>query len=142
MNIGRLIITIIVAAVFFCLFDMLYHGGLLKGRYEATADSWRTEEESWARFPQMITYYFMIAIGFCTVWAFGFGQHGIKCGAIYGFFLGLMGTGGMLMSTIFSPIPDGFTLPWAIGGLLSGILGGVVTALVYKPKSSAAAPTE
>jgi|GEM_PF-1855358 len=136
MNIGRLILTIIAVAVVLFVFDMLYHGGLLGSSYGETADAWRTDEEMAARFPLQIVCYFLIAIGFCTVWAFGFGEQGVKCGAIYGFFLGIMATGGTLINFVFLPIPDQFMLPWAVGGILSTIIAGVLTALIYKPKSS------
>ncbi len=136
MNVARLIVSIVVVAVVIYLFDFLYHGMMLGNSYAETADSWRSEEEMMARHPFQILCYFIISIGFCTVWAFGFGEHGIKCGAIYGFFLGLMGTGGVLMNFVFLPIPDQFKLPWTIGGVLSSVVAGIVLALVYKPKTT------
>ncbi len=140
MNIGRLIITIVVAAVAMWVLDFVYHGLLLGEQYAATADAWRPEEEMMARFPFQVICYFVIAIGFSTVWAFGFAPqgHGMKCGAIYGFFMGLFGTGGMMMSFVFSPIPDQFVAPWAISGVVMSILVGMLIALVYKPKSRTA----
>ncbi|NNE90245.1 MAG: hypothetical protein HKN23_01225 [Verrucomicrobiales bacterium] len=121
------------------MFDFLYHGVILGSTYEEAKDAFRSEDEMMSRFWLQIVCYFLISIGFCTVWAMGFGSHGAKCGAIYGFFVGLIGTGGILINFVYVPIPDQFAVPWAIGGILSAILAGVVVALVYKPKSGNAA---
>ncbi len=136
MNIPRLILTIIVTAVVIYLFDFLYHGIMLGQSYKDTAEAWRTEEEMMKRIPLQAACYFLVAIGFCTIWAFGFGGKGIKCGAIFGFFLGLMGTGGMLINFVFVPIPDQFMIPWALGGILASVIAGVVTSAVYRPKKT------
>lgn len=136
MNVARLIASVIAVAVVMYLFDFIYHGMILGNSYGETAESWRPEDEMMKRHPYQILCYFIIAIGFCTVWAFGFGERGIRCGAIYGFFLGLTGTGGIMMNFVFLPIPDQFQVPWAIGGVLSSIIAGITTALVYKPKAS------
>lgn len=135
MNIPRLILTIIVVAIVIYLFDFLYHGMMLGQSYKETADAWRPEAEMMKRIPLQATAYFVVAIGFCTVWAFGFGGKGIKCGAIYGFFVGVMMTGGTLLNFVFLPIPDQFLGPWALSGILASVLAGVVTAQVYKPKT-------
>ena len=137
MNIGRLILTIIVVSVVIYAFDFLYHGILLGSSYKETAEAWRPEEEMMKRIPLQIACYFLIAIGFCTIWAFGFPDKGVKCGIIYGFFLGIMGTGGMLINFVFVPIPDQFMLSWTIGAMISSILAGIITALLYKPKKAA-----
>jgi len=135
MNIRRLILSIIVVAVVIYVFDFLYHGMMLGESYKETADTWRTEEEMMKRMPLQAACYVLIAIGFCTVWAFGFGDKGAKCGAIFGFFLGLMAVGGMLINFVFVPIPDQFMISWSIGGILSSVIAGVVTSLVYRPRA-------
>ncbi|MCG8601200.1 MAG: hypothetical protein MI807_13745 [Verrucomicrobiales bacterium] len=138
MNTSRLILSVVAVAAAFFLFDFIFHGMMLGQSYADTADAWRPEEEMAARFPFQILCYFVISVGFCIVWALGFPREGVRCGAIYGFLLGVMGTGGVLMNFVFLPIPDQFKLPWTIGGILSGVVGGIVVALVYKPTASAA----
>lgn len=137
MNIARLIVSIITVAVVIFLFDFLYHGMMLGKSYADTAEAWRPEEEMMSRMPLQISCYFIISIGFCLAWALGFGGRGIKVGALYGCFLGIMSIGGVLLNFVFLPIPDQFMLPWAIGGVLSSVIAGIVVALVYKPKPAA-----
>ncbi len=133
MNIPRLILSIVVVTVVIMAFDFLYHGMLLGNSYKETADSWRPEDEMMARMPFQFFSDFLISIGFCTVWAFGFGSKGVKCGAIYGFFLGLLASGVSLVNFVFLPIPDQFKIPWTVGSILSSVIIGMVVALVYKP---------
>lgn len=137
MNIGRLILSILVVAVVIYVFDFLYHGMMFGESYSETAESWRSEEEMMKRIPLQMLCYFLISIGFCTVWAFGFGDKGVKCGAIYGLFLGVMAIGGMLINFVFVPIPDQFMIPWSVGGILSSVIAGIIVALVYRPKKAA-----
>lgn len=139
MNTPRLIFAILAVAVAMFAFDFLFHGMILGQSYKDTADAWRPEDEMMARFPFQILCYFVIAVGFTIVWALGFPREGVKCGAIYGFLLGFMGTGITLINFVFLPIPDQFKLPWTVSGILSGVVAGIVVALVYKPKASAPA---
>lgn len=45
MNTKRLLLSCVVAFVFMCAFDFVFHGILLKGTYAATANLWRSETE-------------------------------------------------------------------------------------------------
>tara|TARA_R110002096_G_scaffold352023_1_gene545003 strand:- start:1583 stop:2005 length:423 start_codon:yes stop_codon:yes gene_type:complete len=134
MNIGRLIISVIAVLVAKFGFDAIYHGMLLGDSDKETAEAWRPEAEMMALYQFKIGYDLLIAIGICTVWAFGFAGKGIKCGAIYGFLIGLTVVGGMLISFIFTPIPEQFMMPWALGGMFQSIIVGMIVALVYKGK--------
>lgn len=135
MNLVRLSISILLVAVFLYVFDVIFHGFLLGGTYEATAESWRSEDEMLQRIPFQVLCYFLISIGICLIWALGFPGRGMRVGMLVGGMLGLMGTGGMLMSFVFVPLPDQLRIPWAIGGVLSGVLAGMIASLIYKPRS-------
>ena len=137
MNIARLIVSIIVVLVGMFAFDFIYHGMLLGDSYKETAEAWRPEAEMMERYKFKVIYDLLIAIGFCTLWAFGFAGKGIKCGVVYGFLFGLTGVGGMLMNFIFTPIPDQFMMPWAVGGMLASIISGILVSLAYKAKATA-----
>jgi hypothetical protein len=80
--------------------------------------------------------YLTMSLGFCMVWAAGFAAsgHGVKCGAIYGLFMSVFGLGGVLLGMVFNPTPMEFALPWVGGSLVAGLFGGMLVALVYKPK--------
>ncbi len=136
MNIPRLIISIVVLFVFISVFDFVAHGVILGSAYKETAESWRPEADMMARLPLQYACYLIIMIGFATVWALGFPDKGAKCGAIYGFLLGLVGTAGSILMFVFIAIPDRFMMPWIVSGMLGSILSGVLLALVYKPKAS------
>ncbi len=104
--------------------------------YVATGDSWRTEDEMMSRIWILYVCYIPISIGFTTVWALAFPVKGVKCGAIYGFLIGLISVGSLIGISAFTPIPDQVILPWIVSGLVGSALAGVVVAAVYKPKAS------
>ena len=79
--------------------------------------------------------YVPIAIGFATIWALAFPTKGAKCGVIYGFLIGLITVGGLIIITVFTPIPDEVILPWIVSGLIGPALAGALLALIYKPKA-------
>ncbi len=103
--------------------------------YVATGDSWRTEDEMMSRIWILYVCYIPISIGFTTVWALAFPVKGVKCGAIYGFLIGLISVGSLIGISAFTPIPDQVILPWIVSGLVGSALAGVVVAAVYKPKA-------
>ncbi|MDC0314677.1 hypothetical protein OAL92_02510, partial [bacterium] len=63
MNMPRLIISIIVLAVFFAVYDILVHQIMLGKLYVATGDSWRTEDEMMSRIWILYVCYIPISIG-------------------------------------------------------------------------------
>jgi len=111
MNIPHLIISIIVLAIFFFIYDFLVHGVLLGKMYKETEEFWRPEEELMSRMRIQFVSYVPIAIGFATIWALAFPGKGVKCGVIYGFLIGLISVGGLMIGTVFTPTPDQVILP-------------------------------
>lgn len=136
MNIPRLIISVIVLAVFFAIYNTVVHGVMLGHMYKETEEFWRPEDEIMSRWWIQFVSYVPIAIGFATIWALAFPNKGAKCGAIYGFLIGLISVGGLMINTVFTPTPDQVILPWIASGIIGPVLSGVVVALVYKPKAA------
>lgn len=130
MNTKRLIFAIIGAFIFVVAFEMLWHGFLMKGLYEATASVWRPEEEH-----EMI-YMFASQFLFAAVVAFIYtkiGRH-IPCkrGIAFGFFVGLILAMPELGSYCYLPIPMSIALLWMLAGLLKGLGTGMAVAAIYK----------
>jgi hypothetical protein len=138
MNIPRLIAAVLAVTVFISIFDFIVHGLILGGAYGETKDSWRPEAEMMSRLWSQYLCYLMMSVGFVCIWALAFPGKGAKCGAIYGFLIGLISTASITIMFVFTPIPDRFMLPWFITGMLGSVLMGVVAALVYKPKADEA----
>lgn len=134
MNIPRLLVTIVVAFVVMSAYNFVAHGVFLGSAYSETADAWRPMDEMMSRLWLQYLCFFMISVGFSTLWALAFPGKGVKCGAIFGFLVALMTMPGMMLNFVHYPTPDRFVIPWFVIGLLGPILMGVVVALVYKPK--------
>lgn len=137
MNLPRLILSIVVLAVFFCVYEALFHGMLLKEQYEATAEAWRSEEDSQARMRWILLAYFLMAAGFCLIWAKGFGSRGLLCGLLFGGTLWLIAMGGHILGWVFQPVPGQFVGYWAVGGLVELAVAGILAAWIYRPKAAA-----
>ncbi len=137
MNLKRLIVSIIVLTLFLSVFDFIVHAVLLGNAYGETAETWRSEAEMMSRMWLQYVCYLVTMIGFVVLWALAFPGKGVKCGAIYGFIVGLMTSAGMLLNFVFLPIPDRFILPWLASGMIGTILLGILVALIYRPRAGA-----
>jgi len=136
MNVKRLILSIIVLAIFISVYNFVFHGLILGNSYVETADSWRPMDEMMSRIWIQYLCFFVIAIGICWLWALAFPGKGIKTGALFGFVLALITAPGLMMNFVHMPTPDRFAVPWLIFGLLGPVLMGILVSLVYKPKAT------
>ena len=130
MNIKRFIISSIAVFVFVFLFEWLFHGVILKGIYDQTAQLWRPEGEH-----QMV-YLFLSQICFSVIAAFIFTRNyegkGIGEGFRYGLYVGLVLGSVQLATYCYMPIPLVLTLGWVAAGMLKGLGSGIVSSLVYR----------
>ena len=130
MNTKRFILASIAAFVVVSVFEMLWHGLVMKGMYEATASVWRPEGDH-----QMI-YIFASQFLFATVLAYIYTVVGnnISCkrGIAFGFFAGLLLATVDLGTYCYLPIPLSITLMWMAASVLKGLGAGMVIALIYK----------
>ena len=136
MNIKRLLLSIVLITVFISLFDFVVHGVLLSSAYGETKEVWRSESGMMSRMWLQYLCYFISSIGFVTIWALAFPNKGIKCGAIYGFLVGLISSAGMLINFVFLPIPNRFISPWLLSGMIVSILMGMLVSLLYHSKAT------
>lgn len=130
MNIKRILIASVAGFVSVFLFEMLWHGFLMKGMYEATQSVWRPEDEH-----DMI---FMFASQFLFAGAMALayekmGQN-LKCkvGLMFGFFTGLILAMPQLGTYCYLPIPLSISLLWMLAALLKCIVVSMVIAFIYK----------
>ena len=121
------------AFVFIFIYEMMFHGVLLRGLYESTAPVWRTEQEmqnymGWA----VATQIFMAGMFTWLYLTYGKVKDmagGCRFGAVMGLFLGGMQFGYYL----YMPIPMTLAAAWLIGSVIEGIGLGALLTLMYKP---------
>ena len=138
MNPKRLILAILVVFAAVWVSDCLIHGVWLKPTYDATASLWRTEQEMTARIGWMFGGQFLAALAFVMLWAKGFAERAtLKCGVLYGLFMGLFGQSMTMIFYVVEPLPGSLAVKWFIAGLGQSVLLGLLVRCVYKPKPSA-----
>lgn len=138
MNIKRLILAILAGWVVIFGTDILVHHFALMPDYEATKSVWRPDPEMNSRLHWMFLAQLLGVTTFVIVWAKGFAGGGAGNGAVFGLLMGLFQAGWVLMIYVLFPIPGNLAVKWFASGILQTVLLGVVTALVYKPRSPAA----
>jgi hypothetical protein len=140
MNPKRLILAIVAVLVGLFATNYVIHEVWLKNVYQATASLWRTEAEMQKYFPWLLLGQIIWTIAFVTLWAQGFAARGcMRCACLFGLFMGLFNQANTLVTYAVSPLPSDLAVKWFVAGMVQGVLMGVLVALVYKPKSQAAA---
>ncbi len=132
MNIKRFLLSVLACFIFVFFFEWLFHGMILSGIYESTAQLWRTKEEMagympWAIFSQM---------AFATIFAWIFTRNyegkglgeGVRYGLPMGLFIAVMQFG----SYPYMPIPLTLASAWAAGAVVEGTSLGIILSLTYK----------
>ena len=138
MNPKRLLLAIVAAFVFVFASDFLIHGIWLQPTYHATASLWRPEADMRAHMGWMCGAQFLAALTFVVLWARGFAEKAcLRCGVMYGLFMGLFNQSTTLMTYAVQPLPEEIPLKWFAAGLVQAVLLGVLTFFVYKPKPAA-----
>ncbi len=132
----RIALASVVVFVFVFLFEFLFHGILLKGMYEATAELWRPEEEH-----EMI-YLFLSQLWFAIMVVVIFSRNcegkGVGEGVRYGILIGLLMAAPQLATYCYLPMPLSLTLSWVVASALKGLGAGIVASLVYRTDAASA----
>ncbi len=136
MNMKRFGLSVLAAFVFVFVFEMLFHGFLLKGLYESTAQVWRTEQEmmgymGWATGSQLFfaVMFSWLFINYIKVESTG---DGIR----FGLFMGLLLGGVQFGFYPYMPIPFILAGAWFLGAVIEGTALGAILAMMNKPKSA------
>ena len=134
----RLVLAIVVGFVVIFATDFLIHGLWLKPDYEATKAIWRPEAEMQLRQHWFFIAQILCALTFVVIWAKGCASGSIACGVVFGLLMGLFQQIWVLVNYAIIPMPGDLAVKWFISGLAQAVLLGIATALVYKPRPTAA----
>jgi hypothetical protein len=135
MNMNRLILAIVAGFIVIFATDYLIHGLWLVPDYEATKSLWRPEAEMHSRFQWMILAQVICAVTFVIIWAKGVVGGSVGNGIAFGLLMGLFQQIWAIVDYVVIPMPGELAAKWFFSGLAQAVLLGIVTALVYKPKT-------
>lgn len=131
MNIKKLILVSLAGFIFVFVFEMLWHGFLMKGMYDATASVWRPEEEH--NFPIMMISQFLFAFGFAFFHQILFKKHiPCKTGLGVGMAVGFILAAPQLATHSYLPIPLSISLLWMLAAFLKSVGTSAVVAAIHK----------
>lgn len=129
----RFWLAFIVIAVYIVIYEWVFHGGMLKGLYDATASVWRPEETMEAFMPWMMFGQLLFAFAFCCLYSCSTCQGSLKSGACYGAVIGLLMGSVSLIYYAVLPISLELLGAWLVGGMIETVIGGVILSRVYQP---------
>jgi len=135
MNTKKFTLACIAVFIFIAAFDFIFHGYYMKAAYEQTASLWRPEAEMKSFMPWLILGQLIIAIGFVALFTKAFKRGGIPEGAVYGFLVGIIFTGNLLIGYAVSPYSVSLLANWIIGTLIESILAGMLVALIFRTRT-------
>ena len=130
MNVKKLFLATVVGFIGVVFFEMLWHGMLMKGMYDATSSLWRPQEQFYMNF--MFGGQFLFALAMAFVYS-RLGNHlTCKHGLEFGFYIGLISAMPDLGAYSYLPIPLSICLMWMLASMLKSLIVGVAVAKVYK----------
>jgi hypothetical protein len=135
MNIPRLLLAIVAGFIVIFGTDYLIHGIWLAPDYEATKSLWRPEADMNSRFHWMVLAQIICAVTFVIIWAKGVVAGSVGNGIAFGLLMGLFQQIWAIVDYVVIPMPGELAAKWFFSGLAQAVLLGIVTALVYKPKT-------
>ena len=131
MDVRRFIVGSVVAFIFVSAFEFLFHGLILAGTYQATAELWRPEGEH--KLPFLIVSQLLFAIAAVFFFTRNYQGRGIGEGVRFGLYVGLI-LASVKLADCYLPIPGGLLVAWLTADLLKGLGTGIVASLIYRPK--------
>ena len=134
MNYKKLILASIAGFLSVFLFEMIWHGFLMKGMYDATSEVWRPEEDH--NMPLMFLSQLLFAGSMAFVYTVFKPALKCKIGLQYGFSIGLIMAMPALGTYCYMPIPLTISLMWMVAALLKCILCGITIGFIFKDKKT------
>ena len=126
----KLMVGTIVVFVFVFIFDWVFHGMLLKGMYQQTADLWRPESDMKKYMVWMLLSQLLFALFMCINFARAHECKGIAGGVQFGLAIGGILAAMNIGMYAYLPLPSlALPLIWTIAGFAQTIGIGVILAL-------------
>ena len=142
MNVKRLVLSCIAVFIFIFGFSWIFHGMLLKPIYVSTASLWRTDVEMEHYFGWLMLGQFVMAIGFCAIYArfapMATGACSVCSATAYGFLTGILFGGNTLIVYAVQPLPAKLIFIWFIGDIFQMVIAGAILGAIYKPAAGIA----
>jgi hypothetical protein len=136
MNIKRFLLALAAAFAITYATDFLVHGVWLRSDYLAAQSLWRPPVEM-RTFQHWVTVAQLIAIvTFVLLWAIGFAGRGIGTGIVFGLLVGMSQHVWAIVNYVAMPVPGALAAKWFLAGVVEGVVLGIATSLIYKPKSA------
>jgi len=132
MNFKRFVLAVLGAFASVFVFEMLWHGFLMKGMYEATMSVWRPESE--CNMTVMLVSQFLFAGVLAYIYTLIGSKLPCKRGVAFGFFAGLILGVPQLATYCYLPIPLSISLMWVLASIVKCTLVGMAIACIYKEK--------
>ena len=134
----KVLIGFVVTFILLEVLDILVHGVILMGAYQATQNIWRPDmmQKMWILHIVKIVSSYIIAFIFSK----GYEGKGILEGVRYGLYIGVLMSIGMAYGTYaMIAIPYSLALQWFIFGVIEYTIVGIALSLVFGKKETPAA---
>jgi hypothetical protein len=127
----RILLGGIAVFVLWSIVDLITHGVILRGAYEATASLWRPMAEM--KMGLMYAVSFIAALAFASIYGWLVGPKSLQTGFRYGLLYGVgVGVGMGYGAYSVMPIPYSMALTWFCGTVVEAALGGLLLALIIQ----------
>lgn len=135
MSFRKYLVSTFALFVFIFLYEMLVHGFILMGMYEATANVWRDFAEMESNMPFAICCQFALSAWTAFVFSRVYQEGGIKNGLIFGLFFGVFA--GILTASwyLWLKVPAQLGMSWFLSGIGEGLVGGLVLGWISRKQT-------
>ena len=133
MNRKRAFIAFAAAFVFIFFFGFVWHGILTKPAYVEISNHWRSDPDFQSHFWVLVLGHAVIAFAFTCLYASKVGTQCAGSGASYGFVVGILCSGAVLLRFATEPLTTKILWMLIAGDLIMFTLMGALIGLIYRP---------
>lgn len=125
----KFVISALVMIVWVNLFSWIWHGNVMSGMYQQTANLWRSQADM--RVVELNLGLTLSAIVAAYIFMKGYEGSGFKEGLRFGIILTALFSGMGLVTHATQPIPYIVIVMWCLGDLIMYSLGGMLLSGLY-----------